>query len=52
MFGKRSDEDNHEGHEPDVSWVPDGVVVGCSVGHDVGKVLDDLLLKGSRNLRA
>ena len=31
--------------------MPDGVKVGCGGGHDVGKDLDDILLKGRRNLR-
>ena len=44
-------QDGHQCHEQDVSRVPKGVLAGCCGCHDVGNVLDDLLLKGHRNLR-
>ena len=49
---KESNEDvyNRKGHEPDVGRVPSVVAVVSGHGHDVGQVLDDLLLKSSRNL--
>ena len=37
--------------EQNVSRMPEGVVAGFGGLHDVGNVLDDLLLKGVRNLR-
>ena len=42
---------HHEGHEPDVSRMPGGVIAGRGGGHDVSEVLNDLLLEGRQNVR-
>ena len=49
---KESDEDVHDGerHKPDIRQMPSVVVAGRSRGHDVGQVLNYLLLELGRRL--
>ena len=49
---KESNYDIHdgEGHEPDVGRMPDVVVAGRGRSHDVGQVVNDILLEFCGNL--